>query len=691
MEKFIGIDLGTTYSAVSTIDQYGKPVILKNREGELLTPSVIYFDKDGTTLSGKPAKEMQLDGEENIAMFFKRDMGNPNFYRTFYGKQYSATDLSAILLTKLKQDAEAALGLPVRKAVVTVPAYFNDLQRNETIIAAERAGLEVLRIINEPTAAAILYSSNRADQKILVYDLGGGTFDVTVLEITDRSIQVLATGGDHELGGKNWDDRILIYIAEQFKSDFGVDPLDDPETYNDLAYKVETVKKQLSSTLNETFTVSYKGNRGKYSISRERFEELTQNLLFNTTFKTEEVLKDAGLTWAELEGILLVGGSTKMPMLVNWVKNMSDREPLRGISVDEAVCMGAAIQAQMITGQPPPVLAGDGKHSLAAKKTIIDVMGHSLGLITHNHDHTKYINAIIIKKNLPIPSSVTRPFLFGTQAKKSNVLDVYLTQGELEDATKCIIVGKYVFDNIEHIAKGKTIIDIEYQYNANGTILISGVQRETGRQLIARKCPLPDDMSWLTRKPESTLPHLSVVMAIDVSGSMGGSPLKKAMEAAQNFVDKMDLTNASVGITAFADVEKVLCPLTQNAKDIAQGIKDIKKAYKNWSGGTDGTPLDLCYKLLCTRESPRYIIVLTDGEWGKKKAAFQRREICVNEEIDIIAIGFGSVDKKFLEAIATKSDLAVFTNLNDLVSNFGNIAQVLVEDGGSISGLRIKK
>ena len=685
MDTFIGIDLGTTYSAVSTIDQYGKPVILKNKRGESLTPSVIYFGNGGEVIAGADAKELQLNGEENIAAFFKRNMGNKDFFLTFYGRRYTSTDLSAILLAKLKEDAEAALGKPVRKAVVTVPAYFNDLQRNETIIAAQQAGLEVLRIINEPTAAAILYGSNKSNQKLLVYDLGGGTFDVTVLEITDQSIRVLSTGGDHQLGGKDWDDRLLAYIAEQFINEFGIDPLeDDIESYNELAFKAENVKKNLSNLLHDTFTVSYKGNRGKYHISREKFEELTQSLLHSTTSMSQEVLNDACLTWAEMDGVLLVGGSTKMPMVVNWVKQMTGKDPLRGVNVDVAVCLGAAMQAQIecqqIGGTQP-------KLSLSGKKTIVDVMGHSLGNIAHNHDHTKYINAIIIKKNLPVPSAETRPFTFHTHAGKSNELDIYLTQGETPDVEKCIVVGKYIFHDIEHVAKGKTIIDIEYRYDANGAIHISGLQRETGRKLTAQKCSLPDDMSWLYRKPEFTIPHLSVVMAIDISGSMKGKPLEKAMEAAQRFVDRMDLSNASVGLVAFSDAEKVLCPLTQNTKEISNSIKQIKKEYDKWGGGTDAKPLDLCYQLLSSRESPRYIIVLTDGEWGKKKEAIQRKQICVQEEIDIIAIGFGSVDKKFLEAIATSTENAVLTNLDELVKNFGNIAQVLVEGG---SGLKLK-
>ena len=306
MDKFIGIDLGTTYSAVAFIDQFGKPVILKNSAGESLTPSVIYFSPDGDILIGNEAKEMQASGEQDIAIFFKRNMGNPDFFLSFHGKSYSATDL----LEKLKKDAETALNATISKAVITVPAYFNDLQRTETIKAAEKAGLQVLRILNEPTSAAIMYGIANTSQKVLVYDLGGGTFDVTVLSITENSIQVLSTGGDHELGGKDWDDKILGYMSEQFIDEFGEDPLDDIETYGDLAFKSENLKKQLSASMNATFGITYNGNKGKYTLTREDFEELTKSLLYNTTFKANEVLEEAGLTWPELDGVLLVGGST---------------------------------------------------------------------------------------------------------------------------------------------------------------------------------------------------------------------------------------------------------------------------------------------------------------------------------------------------------------------------------------------
>ena len=545
MEHFIGIDLGTTYSAVSTIDEYGKPVILKNCDGEHLTPSVVYFDDHGNAIAGAEAKEMMLSGEDNVIMFFKREMGNPEFCFNVNGKDYSATDLSAILLRKLKSDAEISLGSTVSKAVITVPAYFNDLQRNETIKAAQNAGLEVLRIINEPTAAAINYGITRdVDQKLLVYDLGGGTFDVTVLEVKNGGINVLATGGDHSLGGKDWDDCIINYITDQFVREFGEDPNDDPLTYNDLAFNAEKLKKQLSSTQSASMLVRYAGNRQKYEITREKFEELTANLLQSTQNKTEEVLREAGLRWQDISGALLVGGSTKMPMVEKWVQEMSGRAPLRGINVDEAVCLGAGIQASLEManqsvrrGLPQGTFR---KLSLPSGKNlqIKDVMSHSLGVIAVSDDRTQYVNSIIIEKNKTIPISAKRSFCHRTFSNSTNDLEIYLTQGESTDVHDVLVVSKYVLKGIQYVPGNVTNIDIEYSYNEDGVINVSGYQTETSIKLVAEKVELPQNMMWLFERPKSlALPYSKYAgqsLIPGVKTDMFGNPLGPEYDLAKD-------------------------------------------------------------------------------------------------------------------------------------------------------------
>ena len=693
MEHFIGIDLGTTYSAVSTIDEYGKPVILKNADGEHLTPSVVYFDPHGNAIAGAEAKEMMLSGEDNVIMFFKREMGNPEFAFHVNGKSYSATDLSAILLRKLKSDAELSLGASVTKAVITVPAYFNDLQRNETIKAAQMAGLEVLRIINEPTAAAINYGIARdVDQKLLVYDLGGGTFDVTVLAIKNGAITVLATGGDHSLGGKDWDDCIISYITDQFVREFGDDPNDDPMTYNDLAFNAEKLKKQLSSVQSASMLVRYAGHRQKYEITREKFEELTASLLQSTKDKTEEVLREAGLTWHDLSGALLVGGSTKMPMVEKWVRAMSGKEPLRGINVDEAVCLGAAIQAslelssQCVRRGLPQGSVRTLSLPAGVSIKVNDVMSHSLGAIAVSQDGDRYVNSIIIRKNLTIPISESRSFKHKTRRNSDNEMEVYLTQGEGTEVNECTVVGRYMIKDIQHVESGESIIDLHYSYDENGVINISGYQQETKKHLVAEKLPLPDDMSWLYEKPKGKAMPLNLIIAIDLSGSMGGRPMKQARNAALEFVSKIDLSVHCVGIMGFSDDAKMFSELTHDAYLVQSAIDRLDCNAMGVGYGNDNNPLQNAIEIFDRRRDFKNIlIILTDGVWSSQRKAIKSSDYCREVGYDVIAIGFGGADKKFLQRISTNSESALLTNLDDLIDSFGSIAQEISQSGGTTS------
>lgn len=682
MEHFIGIDLGTTYSAVSTIDEYGKPITLKNAEGERLTPSVVYFDEYGNAIAGAEAKEMMLSGEDNVIMFFKREMGNPEFCFNVNGKDYSATDLSAIMLRKLKSDAEVSLGSKVSKAVITVPAYFNDLQRNETIKAARNAGLEVLRIINEPTAAAIDYGIKRdVDQKLLVYDLGGGTFDVTVLEVKNGVINVLATGGDHSLGGKDWDDCIINYITDQFVREYGEDPNDDPVTYNDLAFNAERLKKQLSSMQSASMIVRYAGHRQKYEITREKFEELTENLLQITQDKAEEVLHEAGLSWQNISGALLVGGSTKMPMVAKWVQEMSGKAPLQGINVDEAVCLGAAIQAslEMVNQSVRRGLPQGSfrKLSLPSGKSlqIKDVMSHSLGAIAVSQDGNSYVNSIIIRKNKTIPISESRSFKHKTRRNSDNKMEVYLTQGEGTEVGECTVVGRYMIRNIEYVSGGESIVDLLYSYDENGIINIGGYQNETCEHLVAEKLPLPEDMSWLYEKPKGKI-AMNIILAIDISYSMAGRPLQNASAAATEFVNNLNLKTSSVSIIGFSDSVIEYCSLSKDIKAIDKAISKMSV-----NGGTN-SPLEFCYQKLKDSDDKPIVVVLTDGGWFDRNDAIKTSDKCKDAGIDIIAIGFGQADEKFLRRI---SSISVMTDLEKLVESFSTIAKELAQSGSASS------
>lgn len=697
MERFIGIDLGTTYSSVATIDEYGKPVIVRNHNGESLTPSVIYFDEFNNPIVGSEAKELLQSGEENVAMFFKRFMGDDVYRFYAYDHEYTAKDLSAIMLRKLKKDAEEALGGEIKNVVITVPAYFNDLQRSETVAAGVEAGFNVLRIINEPTAAAITYGISRSNhQRLLVYDLGGGTFDVTILEISPDAIKVLATGGDHELGGKDWDDMLISHIVEQFQIEFGVDPTESVEVYNDLAYDCEKLKKQLSSKESATISVRYNGMRGRYTITREKFEELTEAQLRSTKTMTEHVLSEAGLTWADLDGALLVGGSTRMPMVENWVRQMSGKEPLRGVNVDEAVSLGAAIQAGVEMQKKVNYKLGGQTSSnqqfrLLGSKKIVDVMSHSLGAVAVSEDGEKYINSIIIPKNKAIPATERKNFLHHTKKNIDNDLEVYLTQGESTDIRDCIVVGKYIFHGIKHFSNGETIINIEYSYDENGLIVVNGIQQETNKGLQIEKVPICEDMQWLYDKPKGKAMPLNVIIAIDLSGSMSGKPMNMARNAAMEFVSKIDLNIHCVGIMGFADRSKMFSNLTHEISSIESAINKLDCNASRVGYGNDNNPLGDTIDIFKYKEdSKNILIVLTDGVWSSQKQAIKSSDYCREVGYEVVAIGFGSADKKFLERISTNSENALMTNLDNLVDSFGSIAQEISQSGGA-SGLKWNK
>lgn len=707
MENFIGIDLGTTYSSIATLDEYGRPYIVKTGDGDTLIPSAVYITDRGDEIAGSEAKEIMQNGEENVAVFFKRHMGDKYMVVEYAGNEYTPTELSAILLRKIKEEAERGLKGKVNNAVITVPAYFNDLQRNETIRAAQKAGLNVLRIINEPTAAALTYGLNRISgdrgQNILVYDLGGGTFDVTVLKTSSRGIEVMSTGGDHQLGGKDWDDMLITHFAELFKQDFGIDILDSADVYNELAYKCEVLKKQLSEKNTASIVIRNCGKKAKYEISRQEFETMTDHLLRSTKLVTESVLSEAGLIWSQIDGVLLVGGSTRMPMVEDWVRQMSGKAPLHGVNVAEAVALGAAIQAGIEMHRSSYRFGGSAAQTqfkLLSGINIVDVMSHSLGTVAVSTDGMKYINSIIIPKNKPIPASESKPFQYKTRNTGENSLTVYLTQGESQEIAECSVVGKYIFSEIHYIGNNPTVIGIRYAYDENGLIQVSGLQTETGKELKVEKVPLEDDLDWLFEIPRQNSAQLSIILAIDLSGSMAGSPLQKAKEAAREFVRQFsgngeDLGKTRIGIMGFADKARMACEISNDRKSIISGIDGLNICKVNGDvvgGGNLNNPLQDSYSEFQKNNVPKLsskmiLVVLTDGVWSYQKKAIQWSDRYREELMDIIAIGFGGADKNFLERISTSSENALLTDLDHLVESFGNIAQEISQTGG-IGGLR---
>ncbi|MDP8228017.1 MAG: Hsp70 family protein [Candidatus Electryoneaceae bacterium] len=678
MKYSLGIDLGTTFSAVATITEVGRrPELLRNSDGEFLTPSVIYFGED-EPIVGDAAKEMQAFGEKDIASIFKRNIGDPNFVLEFNGRNYTPTDLSAILLSTLKRNAEIALGSPVDQAVITVPAYFNNFQREATIDAGEAAGLKVLRIINEPTAAAIAYGMDRvSDQTLLIYDLGGGTFDVTLVHITAEEIIVIATDGDHELGGKNWDDRIATYLGQRFREEYGTDPLDDAIAFNDLMIACENAKKQLSSRSKARISITHSGTRESYELTRTSFEDMTRDLMERTQSLTNQVLVEAGKSWTDLSGVLLVGGSTRMPMVSDYVESMSGKKPMTGINVDEAVALGAAIQAEIDAGETD----GRPMFTLGGRKSTRDVTSHSLGMVAENQDSSQYINSIIIPKNRPIPSVESSPFQLHTSPTRDNELEVYMLQGESETPTDCAILGKYTFTDIPHIKGGLAVIDIEYSYDRNGVVNVSATEHSTGKPLPLRIDPVPEDMSWLDRPPEKqefVSVHITIYLTIDVSYSMEGPSLKEAKKAAREFVKRSDLAHTSIGLVQFGSRGKEIIAPTQNARKINKAIDSL--SVTGSTNMTDG--INVPHAGLMDTDDPRIIVLLTDGYPDDRPTTIQAAKVVCDDGIDLITIGTGGADGTFLRQLACSDENSHFAEPGTVVATFSKIAQVLTETGG---------
>lgn len=692
MARAIGIDLGTTFSAVGAINSLGKPEIILNSEGERLTPSVVYLGEDRVVV-GKEAKELQALGDAHVASFFKRVMGDSHWVFPARDRLYTPVDLSALVLEKLKSDAEAALGEEVSHAVITVPAYFSDLQRRNTIEAGQQAGLTVLRIINEPTAAAIAYGMEKfaANATILVYDLGGGTFDVTLVQIEPEQITVLATDGNHELGGKDWDDAILRHAAAQFEAEFDLDPLSDPLAFSDLLVRAEQAKRALSAANQTTIMISYGGKAGRYVLDRQTFERQTANLMEMTIKLVEQVLEDAGLSWPDLGGVLCIGGSTRMPAVHRYISEKTGQPPLSGINVDEAVALGAAIQAEQdFSSHPEPgSVAASRAFSLGPVREIRDVMSHSLGMVAINEDRSRYINSILIPKNHPVPSEESRPYQFRTSARRANEMEVYITQGESERPLDCTILGKYCFRDIPHHAEsGTAVLDIAYAYDQNGVVQVSARERHSGQDLEPVVEAVPDDLSWMDQPPEEArmvMEHLSLYIAIDLSGSMDGRPLAEAKKAAHKFVSQLDLAHTSVGLIAVADRVKTVLSLSQNARKISRAIDSLSIGMVGY--GNSGQPFSEARKLLGNPEGLRFVLVLADGVWSKQSYAVQEACKCHDDGIEVVAIGFGSADKRFLRDIASSEEGALLTDLGSLMGSFDRVAQVLTERGGGVTPL----
>ena len=554
MGKIIGIDLGTTNSAVAVMEG-GESVIIPNIEGNRTTPSVVAFTKDGERLVGETAKRQAITNPDRTISSIKRHMGS-DFNVKIDDKTYSPQDISAMILQKLKADAESYLGEKITEAVITVPAYFTDAQRQATKDAGRIAGLDVKRIVNEPTAAALAYGEDKDTeaQTVMVYDLGGGTFDVSILELSDGVFEVHATRGTNKLGGDDFDNRLIDYIAEEFKKENGIDLKADNMSLQRLKEAAEKAKKELSSTMSTNInlpfiTASQSGPLHlNMDVSRAKFDELTADLVKKTEGPVKDALKDAGLNANEIDKVLLVGGSTRIPAVQECIKKLTGKQPQKDINPDECVALGAAIQGG--------VLSGDVKDLL-----LLDVTPLSLGIETMGNITTR-----LIERNTTIPTKKSQ--VFTTAADNQTSVEIHVLQGERQMAKDNVTLGRFTLDGIAPARRGVPQIEVTFDIDANGIVNVSAKDKGTGKEQ-----------------------HITITSSTNLNEEEIEKKVKEAEMYAQEDAKKKDL------IEARNNADSMIYQSENTLKDVEGKISDadktkIEEAIKGLKDVKDGEDLE---------------------------------------------------------------------------------------------------
>lgn len=695
MKVNVGIDLGTTYSAIATFSkELGRVKVLKNSLNSECTPSVVCI-QNGDVIIGEEAKDEQRCGNVNTVAFYKSMMGNINWNAYIDGQEYSAEQLSGFFLKELIDDIARTNNIEIDGAVITVPAYFNDKQREATIRAGEQAGLRVLKIINEPTSAIIAYGlTGGKDKNVMVYDLGGGTFDVTVAHVSGTKIDVLATNGNHQLGGKDWDKVLLDEIIDKFYSEYGISIDDHEEDLKELQVKCEEAKKRLSTVSSTVISIQSEGMLGKYTVTREDFADKTSNLLnetislINNCFEEITDSQKRPFGWNDIDEVVLVGGSTRMPQVKDMIIREYGKPPItKDINVDTIVATGAAMQAELcvnntITLTVAATTSQSGNSATSANRAtsmtltihnsdIRDITAHGLGMLALASDEKTYINSIIIKKNSKVNETFSREYTFA-----GDKLQVYVLQGESRDPYETDIIGAYSITGMPKDNKSK--IKVNFLYNSNGVVEVNACL-ENGQVLSAIKESVNETMSEIIARLEREKQEaeeqakrnsrIEIMLIIDTSGSMYGR-IGEAQKAAREFVKQFDMKRTYISIISFATTTSVVSNWSNNTRDIETGINAIG----NWSadgGGTSATPIATHYKNF-SKDCPRIMVVLTDGYWSNQTSEENSADRAKKDGIIIYGIGIGEADESFLRKISSGKGRKV--DLSQLTETFKEVA-----------------
>ncbi|MGN8707793.1 Hsp70 family protein [Collinsella sp. HCP3S3_E6] len=707
----VGIDLGTTFSAVACVGADGEPRILPNSSGEHTTPSVVAVAEDGSVVCGEAAKEAQLMGDANVASFYKTNMGNAGYVECLRGCEFDATTLSSTFLRHLIADVSRANGVQIDSAVVTVPAYFEAPQREATLEALRRTGVRALGTLNEPSAAAYAYGLMSADaageRTILIYDLGGGTFDVTVARLSGREIRVLSSTGNHQLGGRQWDSALSDFILDQLCDARGLDRDDvesdlTPSDINTLAVVSEQVKRDLTNRARTRARVMAESVSGTVEVTREDFEEATRHLLTLTTDCCEEALREAGLTWAQVDGYILVGGSTKMPQVREYLTGKVGSGPIGGnVNPDEAVALGAAVYAAQKCGTAfslPGASAAAPRFSLGALPKLVDCTAHSMGMIAESEDRSRYVNSTIIAKNTPVPATNSREYAVRATPGRPGSLEIYLLQGDDPAPLNNTVVGKYVVPKIPGERGRETHVLVSYSYTENATIEVGAALASSGKALEVERAEVESDLSRFLNAPtdnDATVENhgvsADVMICIDVSGSMYGEGFEAAEKAATAFLDSIEGSGVHVGVMYFGSNAKVCCDPTLDYGKVSLLTSNSDRGFRSTlaseCGGGTYNPLGvyadwLDAKMDRSDAKADVLLILTDGCWCDADKAIQDAESLKDDGVTIIGIGTPDADLEFLKEISTSDSYAGLFDFSELGTAFSSIGRSISSGSG---------